>query len=331
MIWKVASLYIAAVIGAGFASGQEIIQFFQRFGRAGLIGLILATLALSILGGLILKKCYELKTSDYKALLFKVSGTEAAFLDLLYTTFLLAGLAIMLAGSKETIYILFGIPGGQYITALAVVYLLVRGPEKILNASALLIPFLIGYILFIGRTMLVRNGLRIPQESINFGIPYSLLYPGFNLGFALAIFASIADLLPNKKTAFCGGIVGGLVLGGLIGLMLLTLWSGPAIALSSPVPMLFIAERISKSTGLVYGIVLWIAMYTTAVANGLAVATRLKPIVDLSWTTISIIVVFLACLVSRAGFVLLISFAYPLFGFVGIYLIYRLLRYDGKT
>ena len=70
----------------------------------------------------------------------------------------------------------------------------------------------------------------------------------------------------------------------------------PAIALSSPVPMLFIAERISKSTGLVYGIVLWIAMYTTAVANDLAVATRLKPIVDLSWTTISIIVVFFSLL-----------------------------------
>jgi uncharacterized membrane protein YkvI len=39
---KVAFAYIGTVVGAGFASGQEILQFFSYFGYWGLVGLLLA-------------------------------------------------------------------------------------------------------------------------------------------------------------------------------------------------------------------------------------------------------------------------------------------------
>ena len=38
--FKVAATYIGTVIGAGFASGQEILQFFSVFGNMGILGLI---------------------------------------------------------------------------------------------------------------------------------------------------------------------------------------------------------------------------------------------------------------------------------------------------
>lgn len=55
MQWKttfqVAATYVGAVMGAGFASGQEIQQFFTRFGRWGLVGIVVSALLFLSLGG----------------------------------------------------------------------------------------------------------------------------------------------------------------------------------------------------------------------------------------------------------------------------------------
>lgn len=331
MVWKVAALYIATVIGAGFASGQEIIQFFLRFGIGGIFGLVLATICLSVVGGALLKRSYQIQTRDYKSLLFKTGGKAAPFLDLLYTIFLLAGLAIMLAGGKETVAYIFGINGGQFITAVLVIFLLIRGPEQILNTSAALVPLLIVYTIYIACVTILKGNLVFPGEAFGAAIPYGMLYAGYNLGFALAVFASISELVPDSRVAQQGGWIGGLVLGGLIGLVMLALWSGSLSAIGHSVPMLFLAQQIGGYAALGYGLVLWIAMYTTAVANGYAIATRTKTVVNLPWSLNCTMVVVIALLLSELGFVILISLAYPLFGYVGLYLIYRLLRYGGET
>ena len=40
-IFKVASIYIATIVGAGFASGREIVQFFTSYYRGGFYGILL--------------------------------------------------------------------------------------------------------------------------------------------------------------------------------------------------------------------------------------------------------------------------------------------------
>ena len=52
---------IGALIGAGFASGQEIYLFFYRFGKNGLYGIILCSL---IFGFIIYKTLSILKDNE---------------------------------------------------------------------------------------------------------------------------------------------------------------------------------------------------------------------------------------------------------------------------
>lgn len=40
--------YVAAVIGAGFASGQEIISFFVKYGKYSIIGVLLSCIIFSV-------------------------------------------------------------------------------------------------------------------------------------------------------------------------------------------------------------------------------------------------------------------------------------------
>ncbi|NLY67966.1 MAG: hypothetical protein GX069_10455, partial [Tissierellia bacterium] len=56
---KIASVYIGTVIGAGFASGREILEFFGVYGIKGIFGIIVSGLLFSILGSLFLLKIYK--------------------------------------------------------------------------------------------------------------------------------------------------------------------------------------------------------------------------------------------------------------------------------
>lgn len=43
-------IYIGTLIGAGFASGQEIMSFFTIYGKGGLLGIIVVSVFFFILG-----------------------------------------------------------------------------------------------------------------------------------------------------------------------------------------------------------------------------------------------------------------------------------------
>ena len=56
---KIASIYVGTVIGAGFASGREIIEFFGVYGLKGIVGIIISGFLFSVLGSLLLIKINE--------------------------------------------------------------------------------------------------------------------------------------------------------------------------------------------------------------------------------------------------------------------------------
>ncbi len=327
MTWKVASLYVATVIGAGFATGQEIIQFFARFGFTGIFGLVITTTFLSLFGGLILEKCFKVKSRSYFDLLNQPPRLFPSVIDLSYTFFILMGLSIMLAGA-ETVLDQFLIQGtGRYLTAILVLIPLLLGLEQILNITAYLVPVMILLILAVSLKTIQIGDLSIPSQFMPGALPYSLLYSGYNLGYALAVFAGISRLIKDDKTARRGGILGGLLLGLLIAIMILAFFSTPPALLNDAIPMLNLAKRIGAACGIIYSIVIWFAMYTTALANATAVTQRISGMFPTLKHLASICVVALALLMAGWGFVPLIKVTYPLFGVVGLFLVFKLLYF----
>ena len=330
MAWKIASIYIAAVVGAGFASGQELVQFFWRFGRGGVYGVVVATILLAFAGAMITCYCERNNTRSYLNVLKAISGNAAPYLDLLFTLFLLAGMAVMIAGSSAAWAFLFHNGLGKYITSLLVLVMLIQGPEKVLNLSAYIATPLLVLMLAVAIQVIATGQLVMPQETITTGFLYGLLYAGYNLGFALAIFSGLGRVLPSNDQGWWGGILGGITLGALIVLILLAFWSCRPEISSHPIPMLLLAEQWSPLVARGYGLTLWLAMYTTAVANGLSLVTRLQDLRG-SWAMKSLGVIVIAFGLSFVGFVHLIKIAYPLFGYVGLYLMIQLFLWYRDT
>ncbi|NMA52382.1 MAG: hypothetical protein GX949_05185, partial [Peptococcaceae bacterium] len=97
---KVVTMYIGSVIGAGFASGQEIMQFFVLHGLDGIKGLLLMSVLFAYLGGYVMYLCTSLRSASYKDVFIKLIGRQAgAVMDRLNLCILLGSLSVMMAGS----------------------------------------------------------------------------------------------------------------------------------------------------------------------------------------------------------------------------------------
>ena len=68
-IIKIALVIIGAIIGAGFASGQEIYIFFFSYGKEGILGIIISCTLLGITIYKSLKIILENNIENYKEFL----------------------------------------------------------------------------------------------------------------------------------------------------------------------------------------------------------------------------------------------------------------------
>ncbi|NLN27047.1 MAG: hypothetical protein GX161_02430 [Firmicutes bacterium] len=74
--WGLAGAYAGAIIGAGFASGQELLFFFGAFGPSGLWGLALAGLVFTVIGGSLFEYARKVESGSHEAVLVRLCGAN---------------------------------------------------------------------------------------------------------------------------------------------------------------------------------------------------------------------------------------------------------------
>lgn len=77
--WKltlqVAATYIGTVVGAGFATGKEIVQFFTQYGSMGLFGILISGLFFIWLGSKMMLIAQSIDATSYQTLNTHLFGT----------------------------------------------------------------------------------------------------------------------------------------------------------------------------------------------------------------------------------------------------------------
>ncbi|WP_408955319.1 hypothetical protein [Natroniella sp. ANB-PHB2] len=314
---KIIVTYIGAVIGAGFASGQEIFQFFIIYRNNGLLGIILAGVIFSVLGVNIVYIGKNLGVTNYRQLFYRLAGNRLGFVaDLFFTLFLLGSLVVMLSGSKEIVAFLFNVNSsvGLLISMIIVVLANYYGLEGIMKLNLLLIPFLIVV------TLVVINGLitgfEINLTTFDLKLEWifsSFVYSGYNLILGLTVLLPLAAKT-GKKELTIGVVAGGLILGFLaflIGYVLNQFY--PQIS-SAEIPMLEIISEYRQDLYYIYAITLWLAMLTTASCNLYGLSDRIDLTVKLTRQKILIIIMVLIGPISNLSFARLIEWIYPQLG-----------------
>ena len=308
--------YIAALIGAGFASGQEILCYFNRFGRYGFYGIIIAAFLFSAFAYIIFYTCIRIKAASFDDFLAIFPGKRASQIFRLLTgIFSFAVFAVMLSAFGEICSYTIGIPQklGALIAAAVCAVILCRGPDGIITLNGFM-----GIILAIGIAYCCFYILRYREFHVfSYGSEITgnaFIYSGYNLVTVLPVLAVTSRRLHSGTDAAASAVISGIVLFILMALIfcILAIYAGRVNL--GEFPMLTMAYRQNKALGIFYGSLLGASIITTLLSSAESVseafALRKKQL------RAAAIAAF-AYLLSGVGFGTLVDTAYRISGIIG--------------
>ncbi len=296
---KLAFTVAGTVIGAGFATGKELMMFFQNEP----ISLVFLCLAMLVMACVCLLYFAQQKDSSFLP--------ETSFLKktvrMLFQMFSGASYTVMLACGGEALRESVGlwVPAGTVMTWAITMGIVFFGTQNVYRFNLIATP-----LLLICMTGISLAGLLSPTGL--FGASYSptvnlLLYSGYNLLSVLPVLDALHHTV--KKQEGYSGIFWGFFLVTAMGLLLKgLLLRFSHLTAESSIPVLSVVSHCHSNLNVFYTAMLYLSILTTAVNSLYAVIKEKNPL------TVGILL--LGC--SFLGFTALIETLYPLFGYLGI-------------
>lgn len=330
IILRVATTYIGAIIGAGFASGQEILQFFSLQGTWGYLGIIICGSLFAILGYMLLAFSLQYNLRTYNQLFYKLGSKKlGSFADTAILFFLFASFVVMLSGSGEIFISYFHLNKsiGILLTFMIIISAIKFGIEGVMNLNMFLIP---GLIIIIAITFFFNvntnlNGtfpVPIYADSIlNNWFLQALVYVIYNFFLALPVLIAIPTRIKEKKLLKRGSILAGLLLAILALVIDVLLVQNLSFIKDSQMPILKILSYKNLNLYFFYSLVLWLSMITTATSSLYGLLTRLIERLSISENKLLLIITVLGFLLAKFRFDSLVMMVYPFLGNIGILII----------
>jgi len=344
-----ALIYVGIILGAGFASGAEIMAYFVEFGLPGIWGLILACTLFALGGWAIWHICDTTGVRDYKAFMDITMGTWfARIMEAVLGLFMFIIFAAMLAATGSALHEGFGI---NYLLSVCIVaavcfFTFLFGISGIIKLNAYISPVLIVGCMIIGIfTFVVRTepAFAIAERSAallraDWHIS-AITYVGYNIIGAVVILPSLIRVIHNKPRANTGKRVDGALKPALFsGIILFALGLSLFLPLSTnlhvvdgaQIPMLTLALRHGHIWGYIFMMLFLAACFTTAATNGYAVAATIDgryPMSNTKKILLKIVICVLGVLAALAGFSNFVRVIYPLFAIAGVMEIALIVKY----
>jgi len=326
---QIAGAFIGLIVGAGFASGQEILQFFTNFGWVSIISTVVATVLFSFLGMNLTQLGSRLQTKSHKDVIYYICGPYLGIVvDVIITFFLFGVTVVMMAGAGSIFEQQFGIPSmvGNIVMTLLTLLTVCLNIQRVISIIGLATPFLLALVIIIaGYSFMTMDASFSELQQIaekqnaaasNWGIG-ALLYVSYNIAAGAAMLTVMGGTIKDEKTAGLGGILGGIGLGVLIMLINLGMLTKLNKVSGVDMPILFLANEISPLFGLLMSLILLGMIYNTAVGMLYAFTARIvKP--ELPKFKVFVVLFGIAAFgASFIGFIQLVGTVYPVIGYLG--------------
>jgi uncharacterized membrane protein YkvI len=333
----IAATYIGTVVGAGFASGQEVLQFFGYFGRAGLVGLAGTAFLLAVFGYMILELGRRLKADSHLPIIRYAGGRWiGTFIDWVITVFLFGALVTMGAGAGAIFAEQFNLPflWGSLLMIAASLLTVLLGISGVVRSISLVVPLLLAAVFGVAVYTIATDfpallaTLRGYSEPAQAPVPYwpltAILYTSYNLVLAVAILAPLGAMSGPSRLK-TGAILGGVGLGIGATLINLAILTHIGRASTYEIPMILVAGTVSPLVRIVYTVVLLAEVYTTAVGSLYGFVARLSKQGSPRYRYLTIGAGALALGLSQFGFSNLVGTLFPAVGFAGLLLLASLM------
>ena len=333
--FKVALALVGLTVGAGFASGQEVIQYFLSFGYWGIVGAAIAGITIAVFSGWVYQLGSYYLADDHSAVFKSVSRPWIAkYMDIttMFTLFCIG--FVMVAGAGANLEQQFGLPTWVG-SAIMVVLLLLSGlldVDKLTSVISFITPLLIICLLaafVITLTDMPDNVGQIneiaqtnPHASGTFDnwLITALNYATLVMIMDTSMMLVFAGSQMNPAQAGKGGLLGGIMFAVLLLILTFVLFMNMEHVMGSDLPLLKVFDNMHPTVGVFVSIVIYLMIYNTAVGLFYALSRRLSHDKPGKFRPYYAVVVLIGFALSFIGFADLVGWVYPVLGYLGLVL-----------
>lgn len=327
-IYRITFVIIGTIIGAGFASGQEIYTFFNRYGYNGLIGIFISILLMSYIIYKTFKIVLDNNINDYEDFIKSIMPEKLKENKMLRATitniiniFLLISFNIMVAGFATYFMQELNISKwyGAILIAVLAFITLSNSIDGVIKINTYLIPIIILLIAFLGLNRIECTQIIAEEYNKNsiYWILSSILYASYNSITLVPILINLKEHINTKKESaivtFCVTII--MITLSVIIFLLMNTFIKEIDKVE--IPIVYIASSLGEWFKYIYGLVILIAIFTTAISSGYGFLSNITKKRKKYILYAGIICIF-SVLIGQIGFSNLINLLYPIFGYLGI-------------
>jgi len=332
-VLKVVFFIIGTLIGAGFASGQEVYLFFFSYGMKGLIGILISSIIIGVViysTFNILNK-YKINTyKDFLNILIPKNTKLKIIANFIINIFILITFFIMIAGFGAYFEQEIGINRlvGSLILAIITFIVFMTSIKGVVKVNELIVPILIGFIFIIGiisikdTHILNLENYVIRTNYTNFALS-AVLYSSYNSILLIPVLITLNNYVKNKKQIFYISFISAIVTILLSVIIFLLLVRVDVDISKLEMPVVYVVSNMFKILRYIYGVIILGSIFTTAISLGVSFLQNTAKNKK-GYTQISIIMCITSVIISKFGFSNLVSLLYPIFGYLGLIQILRL-------
>ena len=280
-----AGAIIAFLIGSGFATGQEVLQYFSAYGYFGVLGSLLTLILLAYVCSSFLIVGYQKKFEKGNDIYKYYCGDKLGMcFDYFSTLFCFLSFIVMVAGASATLkehYNIGEIYGGGLIVILAFITV-IGGLSKIAEIVGKIGPAIVVIAISVGFITIIKNFSNLNPviltsalqelESYNRLVKASstwyiavFSYVGFCMLWLAGFLSSLGAKLQNEKEAVLSGVLGAVLFSLAVMVVCLGLLSSISLIAGTQIPMLYLANDIYPIFSTIFTFIILAGIYSTAV------------------------------------------------------------------
>jgi len=344
-ILKVVFVIIGTLVGAGFASGQEIYLFFFSYGLKGILGILVSSLVMTfvIYKTFIILNKYNIKNyKEFLDVLIQTKNNNNYFniktiINIIINIFILITFFIMIAGFGAYFEQEFGINNILGSIALSVLCFIIfmTSTKGVIKVNQIIMPILITSVVVIGIINIKDINILnldnyIIQTNYESWFLNGLLYASYNSILLIPALITLKELIKNKKQIKYISIITMIIIIALSIMIFLLLIRVDVDITKLEMPVVYVVSNMVKGLNGFYGVIILGAIFTTAISLGISFLQNTAKNKK-SYTQIALIMCITSVIVSKFGFSNLINLLYPIFGYFGLIQILKLASKNKKV
>lgn len=348
-IISIAGALMAFLIGSGFATGQEIMQYYSTYGYWGLAVVILVLVLLIFISLFLLEMGFRHQfVPDNEIYPYMFGKPVGTIMDYYVIFFIYLSFVVMVAGARATGQQQYNFDGYIFVIVFTLIIALsvFFGLDRLVDIIGKIGPLIIVLTLIVAIWSIGLNTDKIPgavdkmmelnesgllQRASNNWLLSALSYIGFVTWWLIAFLVNIGKNSDSIKNAKHGVLWGSIIFALATAIVAFAIFINLDILYDSQIPTLMLAAEIHPWLANIYSVTVLLGIYTTAVSLLWTVVARFFKEKTNAYRVACILFSLVGLFIGTLfDFDTLVNYVYVINGYLGIFFILAALYYTSK-